>query len=259
MTEASYTTERLLALRKLTRAIADFLRGQMKEYLGTLAPLLRPQVVLGGYTHGSIKDPVKGADQAFKELQSLYESVGSAKPFSLTQELKPPLDMISSALDMTVLEYSYTAQTDRHNKTVVISSPLKWALTYTGFSPARLGDLLARRTRDANELQSFLVHYLVMHIVVSKQVGIRNMFEALHFPITTSHSPDFGGLPITTISSSISTIRPPDEVIVESTEVSGMDAFEEIVDIGDIARMRDPLKHRLIEILESLGEKLPAE
>lgn len=259
MTDTRYTTERLLALRKLTRAVSDFLRSQMKEYLGTLAPLLRPQVVLGGYTHGSIKDPVKGADQAFKELQSLYESVASAKPFSLTQELKPPLDMVSSALDMSVMEYSYSAKTERENKTVIISSPLKWALTYTGFSPARLTDLLSSRARDANELQSFLIHYLVMHIVVSKQAGIRNMFGALHFPIATAHSPEFGELPITTISSSISTVRPPDSVIVESTEVSGTEAFEEIVDIEDIARMRDPLKERLAELLKSHGEELRSE
>jgi hypothetical protein len=259
MPEARYTTERLLTLRKLTRAIAEFLRGQMKEYLATVAPLLRPQVVLGGYTHGSVKDPVKGAEQAFKELQTLYDAVAGAKPFNLTQQLKPPLDIASSALDMTVMEYAYTAKTDRQEKSVTIASPLKWALTYTGFSPAKLSDLLATRTRDANELQSFVVHYLVMHVVVSKQAGIRNMFGALNFPITTSRLPEFGELPMTYISSSISTLRPPDEVIIESTEVSGTDAFEEIVNVEDIAQMRDPLKERLIEIVKSHGENLPPQ
>ena len=240
----------MLALRKLTRTITDLLRGQMKEYLATLAPLLRPQAVLGGYIQGTTKDIVKGADQAFKELQALYESVASTKPYNLPGELKPPLDIISSALDMTVMEYEYTAKNDKESKTILITSPLKWALTYTGFAPARLKEMLAVRGRDANELRSFVLHYLVMHIVVSKQTGIRNIFEALHFPISSVQSPEFGDLPVTYISSSITTLRPPDDVLIKSTEVSGMDAFEEVVNISDAEKMRDTLKDQLLEIVK---------
>ena len=129
MPEDPYSTERLVATRKLTRAVSEVLRGQMKEYLSTLAPLLRPQIALGGYLVGTTKDPVRGADAAYKELEILYDTVARAKPFDLTQELKPPLDLVSSALDMTVMEYSYTVNTQRQSKTVVVSKPLKWALT----------------------------------------------------------------------------------------------------------------------------------
>jgi hypothetical protein len=254
MPEDPYNTERLLAIRKLTRAVADVLRGQMKEYLSTLAPLLRPQIALGGYLVGTTKDPVRGADQAYKELEGLYDAVARSKPFDLTQELKPPLDLVSSALDMTVMEYSYTVDTQRQSKTVVVSKPLKWALTYTGFAPARLADILANRARDPNELQTFVIHYLVMHLVMARQAGVRAMLEALHFPITTDRSPLFGELPITCISCAVSTERLPDDVIVESTEVSGMDAFEEIVNVDDIAALRDPLKERLMEIVNANAE-----
>ena len=258
MPEDPYNTEKLLAIRKLTRAVADVLRGQMKEYLSTLAPLLRPQIALGGYLVGTTKDPVRGADQAYKELEGLYDTVARAKPFDLTQELKPPLDLVSSALDMTVMEYSYTVDTQRQSKTVVVSKPLKWALTYTGFAPARLADLLANRTRDSNELQTFVIHYLVMHLVMARQAGVRAMLEALHFPITTDRSPLFGELPITCISCAVSTERLPDDVIVESTEVSGMDAFEEIVNVDDIAALRDPLKERLMVLVREHGDLLPS-
>jgi hypothetical protein len=253
MPEGPYSTERLLAIRKLTRAVADILRTQMKEYLSTLAPLLRPQSALGGYLVGTTKDPVRGADQAYKELETLYDAVARAKPFDLTKELKPPLDLVSSALDMTVMEYTYTVNTARQTKTVVVSKPLKWALTYTGFAPAKLAELLADRNRDPNELQSFVIHYLVMHLVMSRQSGARAMLETLHFPISTDRSPLFGELPITTISCDVSTQRLPDDVIIESTEVSGMDAFEEIVSVEDIAALRDPLREKLIAIVESQG------
>lgn len=251
MVDNRYSIERLIELRKLTRAIADLLRGQMKEYLATLAPLLRPHVLLGGYIQGTTKDPVRGADQAFKELEGLYETIGRAKPFNLTKDLKPPLDLASFALDMSVMEYSHIATTERHSKSVVVASPLKWALTYSGFNPSRFAEALSTRNKDGTELQSFVVHYLVMHLVISKQSGVRNVLEALHFPIVTEYSDQFGGLPLTYISSMITTSRPPDEVMVESTEVSGMDAFEEIVNVEDIAKMRDPLRDRLIEIIET--------
>jgi hypothetical protein len=257
--EQDYNKEKLLALRKLTRATTDLLRGQIKEYLGTLAPLLRPQAILGGYIQGTTKDIVKGADLAFKELQALYESVAGSKLYNLPRELKPPIDIVSTSLDMTVMEYEYTASHDNEGKSILITSPLKWVLTYTGFAPGRLREMLAIRRRDVNELRSFVLHYLVMHVVVSKQSGISGILDALHFPMSSGRSPEFGDLPITYISSSVTTLRPPDDVIVESAEVSGMDAFEEIVNINDIARMRDPLKDRLIEVVKSYDGSLPVE
>jgi len=38
-------------------------------------------------------------------------------------------------------------------------------------------------------------------------------------------------------------------VVVESAELTGMDAFEEVVNVEDIARLPDPLKERLLEIV----------
>ena len=61
---------------------------------------------------------------------------------------------------------------------------------------------------------------------------------------------------MTFISSSVSTILPHDDVVVESTEVSGTNAFEEIVNFDDIAALRNPLKERLAELLERHGNPL---
>ncbi len=43
-------------------------------------------------------------------------------------------------------------------------------------------------------------------------------------------------------------MRPSDAVVVESAELTGMDAFEEVVNVDDIARLQDPFKERLLEI-----------
>jgi len=109
---------------------------------------------------------------------------------------------------------------------------------------------MQEQTRTHDELQQFVLHYLMMNTVVSKQAGLSQILHALHFPITTERSPEFGDLPLTYISSSISTIRLPDEVITESTEISGMDVFEEVVNADDVAKLRDPLKEALTELLK---------
>jgi hypothetical protein len=259
MMQEQYDIQRLLVLRKLTRAVSDLLRGQMKEYLSTLAPLLRPRAVLGDYVQSSTRETSKIADSSFKELQSVYETVAKAAPFNLSGELKPPIEITSTALEMTPMEYVYDATTEGESKTVTVVSPLKWMLNYSGFSPGRLKELLGDRGRSGEEVQRFVLQYLVMHVVMLKQTGVTEILDALHFPVSSGAEANFGQLPMTYISSSISTVRPPDSVIIESTEVSGMDVFEEIVVLDDIAKLRDPLKQRLMELVQGYGEELASE
>ena len=254
--DESFGTEKLLVLRKLTRAVSDLLREQMRNYLTTLAPLLRPKTVLGDYVQSSTKETARNAAQAFKDLQSLYERIAAAPPFKLATELKPPVEIISTALEMTPIEYIYTAQTDRESKTVTITSPLKWVLTYSGFNQGRLKEMIARRDRNSDEVRQYLLHHLIMHLVVSKQTGVTQILDALQFPLGTEYSPDLGELPVTYVASTIQTLRPPDNVIIESTEISGMDVFEEVINLGDIARMTNPLKDKLIQLVRSYGEDL---
>jgi len=246
--EAQLTVQDLLRLRKVTRAIADLLRSQMKEYLTTLSPLLRPRTLFGEYVQGGSKEAVRGAEKTFGELQALYATVASAAPFNLSKELTPPIEIISTALDATMAEYVHEAKTDQESKRVTVTLPLKWTLSYSGFSPGKLQELLATRDRSHEDLQRFLVHHLVLHLVIAKQPGVMNILEALHFPVTAEKRSAFGELPITCISSTVSTFRPADSVIIESTEISGMDAFEEVVSIDDIMQMGNPFKERLIEL-----------
>ena len=249
-----YSTERLLALRKLTRAIADLLRGQMREYLSTLAPLFHPRLVLSSYVEGSSFDVSRVGEKAFRELQELYQVIARAPIYNLPPEFKTPLEVINPQLEMTPVVYNHVAMGGGDSKNVAVTSPLKWALTYGGFGPMRLQALLQEPKRTSDELQQFVLHYLMMHTVVAKQTGVSHILKALHFPLLTERSPEFVDLPITYISSSISTIRLPDDVIIESTEISGMDAFEEVVNIDDVAKLRDPLKGQLTELLKSYGE-----
>jgi hypothetical protein len=257
--EEGYSIQELLVLRKLTVTISKLLSEQLRDYLTTLAPLLRPKAVLGGYIQSSAKEQTRaGAERAFKELQSLYEQVAGAKPFNLPTELKPPIEILSTALEFTPLEYAHVARGgDDDGKTVTVTSPLRWVLNYSGFTLGRLKELVADRNRSGKELREYLLHYLVMQVVLSKQSGVTRILETLHFPVSTENRlPELGGLPITHISSSITTLLPPDNVIIESTEISGRNVFEEVINIEDIVKLRDPLRERLIEVVRNQDASL---
>jgi hypothetical protein len=254
-----FSTQRLLALRKLSRAMEVLLRGQAKDYLATLGPLFRPRAILGGYTESNPKETVPGAEKAFKDLQALYVSIAGNKLFGLPKELNPPIELTSSSLEMSPLEYSHPAQVEGGTaKNVAITAPLRWVLCYAGFTPRRFKELLAERNRNTSQVQEFLLHYLVLHIVIARQPGLTKVFDALHLPLSTGKLPDFGDLPIAFLTCPINTVRPPDNVIIESTELSGTDAFEEVVSLEDVAKLRNPFKDQIEELVKAHGQTLPA-
>ena len=238
----------LLALRKLTRAITEAVRVEMTGHLATLTPLLKSTAVLGDYVVGGQKEPTRKAEKAFKQLQALYETVAVAKPFNLPRELSPPLSVPSETLEITPTDYAHVADNGIHSRTISVRAPLTWTLTYTGFNPTRLDTLLNTKLRSSEELLKFVLSYLVLHVVVTNQTGVAQILEALRFPVSTIKLPEFGNLPITRIGPTISTTRPSDAVIVESAELSGMDAFEELVKVEDLKRLNDPLRERLLAI-----------
>jgi hypothetical protein len=258
MADEAFDTQRLLALRKLTRALADLLRGEVKDYLTALGPLLRPHTVFGSLVDGGGKDAVRGADAAFKDLQGLYAVVAATKPFNLPRELKPPLDVMNSSLELTPVEYPHAVEAGAVRKTVTVAAPLRWVLSYAGYGPKRLQEILTGRA-SGKEMLEIALHALLLHVVVSKQVGVARILEALRFPVSSGRLPGLGELPITFVSAPVTTLRPPDAVIVENTEISGTDAFEEVVDLGTVAAVADPLRQRLIEVVTQHGDGLLPE
>jgi len=253
MTDKGWSTQRLIVLRRATRAIADLLHGQLKDYLSALSPLFRPTVILGEYVQGGTKEMSAAAIKAFQDLQSLYGAAAVAKPFGLSKDLKPPLEIVRSALDLTKMPYPYTVKIGSAPKTVMITPPLKWILAYSDFSPGHLKQLLSDPHRTDSDASRFVLHYSVLHIVTARQTGALQMLAALHFDLSSLRLPEFGELPITCIKSSVPTLRPPDEVIIESVEISGQDAFEEVVDVEAIANIQDPFKEQLLKIINSHG------
>src|SRR5438874_23385 len=104
-----YGTQRLLTLRKLTRNIAEQLRAEMVDHLTTLAPLLRPTLVFGDFVQGGPKILQRGPEAAFKKMTELYQAIAPAPPFNLNLELKAPMALEGTALEMLAVQYAHTA------------------------------------------------------------------------------------------------------------------------------------------------------
>lgn len=258
MPEQTMDIPRLLQLRKLTRAVADHLTKHLQEQLLAIAPLFYPRSVLGDFIRGEVKQSLKGADQVFKELQGLYSAVARSKAFGLQDELKAPLEVYGSVPEVSAAEYSHAARSGEDTKNITITSPLRWVLSYKGLGPRKLKELMASQGGSAKvDLQACVLHYLVMHLVSSRRPGVSTILEALRFPVAAGQSPEFGQLPIVYLSSPISTIRPPDDILIQSTELSGSMAFEEVIQLEDIARMSDPLRDQLLGLVAAHGEKIP--
>ncbi len=248
--DEGFDLQKLRSLRKLTRAIAESLRSELKEHLGTVTLLLRPRAVLGDFVEGSAKGEVKGSDTAFRDLRSRYEAVAGGRPYGLSKELNPPIEILTSNVELVPLEYPHVAKSGSESKTITVTQPLKWILTYSGLAPTRLRELLSAKIPDSSQVKDVILHALVLNTVLTRQPGLLAVFEALRFPVVTEKLPGLGELPVTCVSSSVRTVRPPDEILIESTEISGLNAFEEVVNAEDIVEMQDPFREKLLEVIK---------
>lgn len=243
---------KLLKLRKITKAISSYLEQELKCHIATLEPLFHPRLVLGEHISG-IKQPVKGSDVTFKQLQELYKSLQQSKAFyNILEELQFPIEVFGSSLELTPYEYTYKTEATNNdgNKIIRIASPLKWVLGYKNQGTSQLKELLTDPVNSRKtDIRMCVLHLLVMHSVFSKRQDLTKLLEALRFRVFSDPSTEFGKLPLVYIMSPIKTILPPDELIIQSTELSGMPVFEELIDLDAINQLTDPYKEHLLELV----------
>jgi hypothetical protein len=241
MTE-EFSISQLLFLRKVTRAVSDHLTSQLKEQLTTISPLLRPRRLLGNLIESGSSEQVVDADKSFAALNEIYARA-AGKPFDLPRPLRSPLKPIGLAIEIYPWEYSHEIQAGGAGKTVTITSPVRYVISYTsGLSLSRLRRGVAGMEEQKQEdIRVFVVRACLMHLMLRKYAGITNLFRSLRWEVRTETSPDLGGLPLTTLTAPIASMLPPDKRILESTEMSGMSLFEEVVNLDTLSAVRDPL------------------
>ena len=241
--------ERFLNLRRATERIAGVLNKRLNAHLSVLQPLFAPPRVLGIHVRSTMKDDVPGSDRAFAKLQHRYASV-CERPFNLRKELTTPLPPISNKLECT--PYQYVIQTGGdEGKQTTVTSPTRYVLSYgSEFSLNRLREVMSgTESRRSEEMKESLVSHLCVGITLEKFPALKALLEDLRYEVETLKIDDLGGLPVVMLTAPLKTFLPPDDFIHEVTQLSGIPAFQEIIDPEAIENMHDPLKDTLRQYL----------
>ncbi len=250
--DETFDIPKLLKHRKITNTISSYLEQELKSHITTLEPIFNPKLVLGEYISGS-KVAVKSSATSFKQIQETYKSLKQSKVFyDKLNELKSPIDLFGSSLELTQYEYTYQATNDNGGKAVRVTTPLKWVLGYKNQGLLQLKDLLSNtQTSRSSDIEICILHLLAMHTVFIQRKDITKLLQALRFSVYSEPSIKYGKLPLVFITCPIKTILPPDQLIIQSTELSGMPVFEEVIDPDDINQLTDPYKEQLLKLVNN--------
>lgn len=233
-------------LRRKTESVSRFLRDQIAAHLETLRPLFAPERIFGKYAGGKVE--VSGGERALAELQQNYKAF-TRKPYDLPETLDPNwLALVGNALELHPWEYLHQTQ----GKSITMSSPVRWAVNYrANYRLAQVKSALdGKETVRPDYLRQFVVNALVLQLVLSRNLGLTQLFEDLRYELKTNTPSDLKGLPVVTITSCLTSFRPADDLILAATAFSGVPAFIELIILDAAQTPRDTLKERLEEMMK---------
>jgi hypothetical protein len=242
---APLTFDQLADLREKTERLSQFLSGRLKAHLATLYPILAPQRVLGKYL--GVKDGSVRADEAYAQLAQKYREASGA-PFDLRSDLE---EGALSAMENGIEVYPWEYTLQLRDRSLTISSPVRWVITYrSDYSLPEMRRLLAGGgERRKAAVRNFVVNALAAQIVFSNNPGAVQLLQDLRYDIRVETGPGLGKLPLLTIGSRICSFRPPDDLILSATRLSGVPAFIELVDPEAVRVLNDPFRDELVRIL----------
>jgi hypothetical protein len=242
---SSLTFDQLAELREKTERLSQFLSGRLKSHLATLYPILAPKRVFGKYL--GFKEVISRADEAYTQLVEKYREASGA-PFDLRSDLdEEALSAMEHGIEVYPWEYTLQAK----DKAVTISSPVRWVITYrSDYTLAEMRRLSATKgDRRKAAVRHFVVNAIATQIVFAHNPGTVQLLDDLRYDVRVEVGPGLGKLPLLTISSRISSFRPPDELILSAIRLSGVPAFIELVDTEAVRQLEDPLRRQVERIL----------
>jgi hypothetical protein len=253
----SLNVEQLLHLHTLTKDVARVCQKQLRAYLDTMALLFRPRRILGDAMEGAERESVGGSDRTLAELRDLYRKV-AVRPFDLRPELSLPLESVSTQMQLYEWEYLHQIKTDRGWRSIKVTSPLTWVVTYSSsYSLPMLRQVLAgQEERDAEAVRAYVLRSCLMHLHFTKFPAIAELLAGLRYRVEVRNSPETGDLPLVTVSAPFSTLRPPDSLVTVASGLAGGVSFSEVLDLATVQSLKDPLREQIAAIFRSHGQEL---
>ncbi|MCG8428044.1 MAG: hypothetical protein MI754_11860 [Chromatiales bacterium] len=224
---------------------------RLKSYLHTLESNFYPNTILGRYIRSAKNTGSKVYDEIFDRLAEKYATVTQKEPYNFTRALEAPIDIYSAMPAVYAWRYDKSVVDSRGNtKKITITTPGKWILSYEGFDPATFSEQLTNREKvTGRELKDYVIHYLIMAEIIATRLDLVSLLNDLRFSTSLITLDNFGDVPFVIMESDIKTFLPADDVVIEITEISGSDNFEELVDVRQLQNLTD-------NFLENVKEKL---
>ncbi len=236
-------------LRQITERITNALSKRLSTHLDILRPLFIPRRLLGTYVKSAVMEEVPRSEKAFADLQDLYATVCET-PFGLPKKLQPPLPPISNQLEMTPFQYPLHI-IGSGDKTIHVTSPTRWILSYRSECPInRLKAMVSgAEPRQPDEMRQALINHLTLVILLRHVPNLTQLLEDLRYQVEVRELKELGNLPVVVLKAPVQTFLPSDEFILQITQLSGIPAFQEIIDMEAIENISDSLKESLIKLL----------
>jgi hypothetical protein len=246
----SLDNQEFFRLRQATEKIGNALGKRLAGHLETLSPLFVPRKLLGTFIKSAIVEDVPRSDKAFADLQERYAAV-SEKPFALPKKLQPPLPSLTGQLDAALYQYPLALEGGGEGKPISVTSPVRWVLSFRSECPlVRLKAMLAgTETRNADDMRLALLAHLAFVVYLKHFPALVSLFEDLRYRVEVRELEDLGGLPVAMVTAPVETFLPPDEFILQITQLAGISAFQEIISNEAIDNIPDPLKAALRALL----------
>src|SRR4051794_22403649 len=240
----------LLRLHGVTKQVAQVCLRRLRAHLETMGPLFRSRRFLGDHMEGTGKEGAPGADRNFADLQHLYGRA-AVRPFDLRPELRSPLESVASQFQIDEWEYIQAVQTDDRWQSIRVTTPLTWVVTYNSSLslPTLLGIMASGGQRDPEAVRAFVLRACLMSELFEKLPALKDLLQGLRFPVAVRHLPQFGELPLVTVSAPFRTFRPDDKLVAMAAGLAGGTSFAEVLDIESVRNLSDPLREEALAIL----------
>lgn len=237
--------EQFLKLRQETERISRVLDKRLKGHLSILKPLFTPKKLLGSYVTTSTMEDVPGSAKAFAELQEIYGEI-CQKPFNLSPKLPSPLPPISNQLSGTPFRYPLKIGGAGETPTMV-TSPVRWILSYQSENGLdRVKKMIdGEEPYQLEDMRQTLIHHLAMVLFLRHQPEIVQLLEDLRYKLEFIFLEELGGLKVATLRAPIEVFLPSDEYVFQVTKLSGVSAFQELIDPKAVDNVPDSLKDLL--------------
>ena len=154
--------------------------------------------------------------------------------------------MFQNHLEATPFHYFIHCEGSQDKATKIIS-PTQWILSYRSeCSLNRLRAMLdGREAKQPDDMKQGLIDHLAIVIFLKHFPALSELFEDFRYRVEIIKMEELGGLPVVTLSLPLKTFLPPNDFILQITQLSGIPAFQELIDLEELDRIPDSLKESL--------------